>query len=164
MAYGIREGVKIIIYDRTTTSGTNRRNERTSRASVRSGRTLPYIDNNGGGNLQPKIMEENGFYEKMIKDSEGETSGVYLEQTSTFWYRKQLKGLSRALKAEQHDCGVVDKCRIRKLTPRETWRLMGFSDEEFDRAKAVNSDSQLYKQAGNSIVVSVLEEIFRRML
>lgn len=54
--------------------------------------------------------------------------------------------------------------RIRKLTPRECWRLMGFTDEEFDRAKAVNSDSQLYKQAGNSIVVNVLEAIFGQMI
>ena len=54
--------------------------------------------------------------------------------------------------------------RIRKLTPRECWRLMGFTDDEFDRAKAVNSDSQLYKQAGNSIVVNVLEAIFGQML
>lgn len=54
--------------------------------------------------------------------------------------------------------------RIRKLTPRETWRLMGFSDEDFDKAKQVNSDSQLYKQAGNSIVVNVLEAIFKEML
>ena len=50
-AYGMREGVKIIIYDRTRTSGTNRRNSRTSRQSVRSGRTLSYIDNNGWGQL-----------------------------------------------------------------------------------------------------------------
>lgn len=50
--------------------------------------------------------------------------------------------------------------RIRKLTPRECWRLMGFSDEDFDRASMVNSNSQLYKQAGNSIVVPVLEDLF----
>ena len=53
--------------------------------------------------------------------------------------------------------------RIRKLTPRECWRLMGFSDADFDKAAAVNTDAQLYKQAGNSIVVTVLEAIFRQM-
>jgi len=53
--------------------------------------------------------------------------------------------------------------RIRKLTPRETWRLMGFDDEDFDKAAQVNSNTQLYKQAGNSIVVNVLEEIFRNL-
>lgn len=58
----------------------------------------------------------------------------------------------------------MEQVRIRKLTPRECWRLMGFTDEDFDKAKEVNSDSQLYKQAGNSIVVQVLENIFREML
>lgn len=57
-----------------------------------------------------------------------------------------------------------ENLRIRKLTPRECWRLMGFDDEDFDKAKQVNSDSQLYKQAGNSIVVNVLEEIFKELL
>lgn len=54
--------------------------------------------------------------------------------------------------------------RIRKLTPRETFRLMGFSDENFDAAqKAGISNSQLYKQAGNSIVVDVLYYIYREL-
>lgn len=54
--------------------------------------------------------------------------------------------------------------RIRKLTPRECWRLMDFTDEDFEKAEAVNSNTQLYKQAGNSIVKNVLMEIFREML
>ena len=53
--------------------------------------------------------------------------------------------------------------RIRRLTPKECWRLMGFLDEEFEKAKQVNSDTQLYKQAGNSIVVNVLMEIFKNL-
>lgn len=53
---------------------------------------------------------------------------------------------------------------IRRLTPNEYWRLMGFTDEEFHKAEAVNSNTQLYKQAGNSIVVNVLVEIFRGLL
>lgn len=56
------------------------------------------------------------------------------------------------------------RTRIRKVTPKECWRLMGFTDEDFAKAQAVNSDSQLYKQAGNSIVVQVLEAIFSQML
>ena len=58
----------------------------------------------------------------------------------------------------------MENVRIRKLTPKECWRLMGFSDEDFEKAKQVNSDSQLYKQAGNSIVVDVLMAIFGEML
>nr|DAP06888.1 MAG TPA: Cytosine specific methyltransferase [Caudoviricetes sp.] len=58
----------------------------------------------------------------------------------------------------------VKQYRIRKLTPKECWRLMGFSDEDFEKAAAVNSNTQLYAQAGNSIVVNVLEAIFKNMI
>lgn len=61
-------------------------------------------------------------------------------------------------------CKVESRYRIRKLTPRECWRLMGFSDEDFDKAAAVNSNTQLYKQAGNSIVKNVLMAIFGKMV
>lgn len=54
--------------------------------------------------------------------------------------------------------------RIRKLTPRECWRLQGFTDDDFDRAAAGASNSQLYKMAGNSIAVPCLEAIFRNLL
>lgn len=54
--------------------------------------------------------------------------------------------------------------RIRKLTPKECWRLMGFADEDYEKAAQVCSPSQLYKQAGNSICVSVLEAIFKQLL
>lgn len=54
--------------------------------------------------------------------------------------------------------------RIRKLTPKECWKLMGFDDADFEKASQYNSNSQLYKQAGNSIVVDVLYYIFRQMI
>ena len=60
--------------------------------------------------------------------------------------------------------GVISDYRIRKLTPLECWRLMGFSDEDFRKAEKVNSNSQLYKQAGNSIVKNVLMAIFGQMI
>ena len=55
--------------------------------------------------------------------------------------------------------GVTDGYRIRKLTPRECWRLQGFPDWAFDKAQEVNSNSQLYKQAGNSVTVNVIAAI-----
>lgn len=85
------------------------------------------------------------------------------------------KGMIQTIKTSGDDVGVVVKgnyspsghidsnLRIRKLTPKECWRLMGFSDEDFEKASKVNSNSQLYKQAGNSIVVNVLEEIFKML-
>ena len=54
--------------------------------------------------------------------------------------------------------------RIRSLTPLECWRLMGFSDEDYKKAAKVNSEAQLYAQAGNAIVVDVLEAIFKQMI
>jgi DNA (cytosine-5)-methyltransferase 1 len=59
--------------------------------------------------------------------------------------------------------GNVNPSRIRKLTPRECWRLQGFPDWAFDKAQEVNSNSQLYKQAGNSVTVPVIYEIARRI-
>lgn len=59
--------------------------------------------------------------------------------------------------------GNIPNFRIRKLTPRECWRLMGIDDECFDKAQQVNSNSQLYKQAGNGIVVDVLYYIFKEL-
>lgn len=53
--------------------------------------------------------------------------------------------------------------RIRKLTPLECFRLMGFSDEDFSKVESINSNTQLYKQAGNSIVVDVIEEIYEQI-
>lgn len=59
---------------------------------------------------------------------------------------------------------LQENSRIRKLTPLECWKLMGFKDKQFHKAKSAGiSDSQLYKQAGNSIVVNVLEAIFKNL-
>ena len=64
--------------------------------------------------------------------------------------------------------GIIEQdknIRIRKLTPKECWRLMGFDDEDLEKAKQAGlSDTQLYKQAGNSIVVDVLFHIFKNLL
>lgn len=60
-------------------------------------------------------------------------------------------------------CKISD-LRIRKLTPKECWKLMGFSGKDFEKAKTTSSDNQLYKQAGNSIVVNVLEAIFKELI
>lgn len=59
---------------------------------------------------------------------------------------------------------ILKKTTIRKLTPKECWRLMGFDDTDFEKASAVCSNTQLYKQAGNSIVVNVIEKIFEKKI
>ncbi|MFI3162914.1 MAG: DNA (cytosine-5-)-methyltransferase [Bacillota bacterium] len=102
-------------------------------------------------------------------DSQGvvEIAGVYTDATERF-QRPPLEGLSRTLKSGCHDAGIVEDSenmlRVRKLTPRECLRLMGWKDEEIDKIKAAGiSNTQMYKQAGNGIVVQVLEAIFRSL-
>lgn len=83
-----------------------------------------------------------------------------------------VSGLSPCLRSKEpnqkidENDGILNKMeyKIRKLTPKECWRLMGFDDEDFEKAAKVNSNSQLYKQAGNSIVVNVLEAILNNLL
>lgn len=72
-------------------------------------------------------------------------------------------GVSKTLPTSDSQ-GVMDGYRIRKLTPKECWRLMGFDDVDFEKATKVCSNTQLYKQAGNSIVVNVLETILNNLL
>lgn len=73
-------------------------------------------------------------------------------------------GVSKTLATGDTMGTLTNDMRIRKLTPKECWRLMGFDDEDFEKAAKVNSNTQLYKQAGNSIVVNVLEGILRNLL
>lgn len=74
------------------------------------------------------------------------------------------KGIANTLLTGEEQAVVTEEFQIRKLTPRECWRLQGFPDWAFDRAKEVNSDSQLYKQAGNSVTVPVIHDIARRLV
>lgn len=124
----------------------------------------PTLNTCKGGNRMPKIIESNHskwkqkMYNKFITDSNGEISGVYTNQSEKFGYRPPMKGLSKTLKANANDAGVVEKQRVRKLTPKECYRLMGFNDTDIDNAYAMGvSDSQLYSQAGNSIVTNCVE-------
>ena len=65
---------------------------------------------------------------------------------------------------EQDICRIEPQYRIRKLTPLECWRLMDFKDEDFEKAAQVNSNTQLYKQAGNSIIRNVLVAILGQLI
>lgn len=67
------------------------------------------------------------------------------------------------LTAQDRHGVMTEGLKIRKLTPRECWRLQGFPDWAFDKAQAVNSNSQLYKQAGNSVTVNVIKAIAERL-
>lgn len=75
------------------------------------------------------------------------------------------ENISQCLTEPHHNSQrLFDGLRIRKLTPKECWRLMGFDDEDYEKAAKANSNTQLYKQAGNSIVVNVLMAIFKQLI
>lgn len=92
------------------------------------------------------------------------TLGGNYELTSRIYDPDYISPTVNTMQGGRHEPKVMLMNKVRKLTPRECWRLMDFTDEDFEKAQKVNSDSQLYKQAGNSIVVKVLEEIFKEML
>ena len=111
-------------------------------------------------------------YNKGYSNRKGENSGVLVAPTLTPDRIEKRQDGRRFKEAgepmftltAQDKHGIYDGCRIRKLTPRECWRLQGFPDWAFDKAKNAGiSDSQLYKQAGNSVTVSVVYEIARRL-
>ena len=122
----------------------------------------PACNTCGGGGLETKIMEGQ------------ETSGIIYEKPleRKGWHNKACEvlnpnGITTCIHTQSNNLLQKIKVdyRIRKLTPKECWRLMGFTDEAFDKAKQSGmSNSQLYKQAGNSIVVNVLEAIFKEIL
>lgn len=87
-----------------------------------------------------------------------------IDDTQGFDGVREYKDYSPTLRAARSGLKVNQDFRIRKLTPKECWRLMGFKDSDFEKAQKVNSNTQLYKQAGNSIVKQVLMAIFRQMI
>ncbi|MGN4714106.1 DNA cytosine methyltransferase [Bacillus cereus group sp. MYBK222-1] len=74
------------------------------------------------------------------------------------------KQIAQTLDTACNQATLLTDYRIRKLTPRECWRLQGFPDWAFDKAQEVNSDSQLYKQSGNSVTETVIHEIAKRLV
>lgn len=104
----------------------------------------PTINTCSGGGLQPKVIVQKarGFNSGNIYD-------VCTSITSHAWQENNF---------------LYNQYKVRKLTPKECWRLMDFSDEDFEKAEKVNSNTQLYKQAGNSIVVNVLVAILGQIL
>lgn len=125
----------------------------------------PTLSTMQGGNQEPKILQSNPVCVAMRgrnpTNPTDRTPGIELEQT----LEVNKNGTSNCLTSVQKDNLVLEKqYRIRKLTPRECWRLMDFSNEDFERAAEVNSNTQLYKQAGNSIVVNVLVAILGQLI
>lgn len=152
----------------------------------------PTVPTCGGGGIQPKIVEVKKLEAKTIcLNSKGGRNGVDGLQPSLQDRVYDPNGISTAITSsfmpnilevkqnaeyEKVSCptgfekfiyeidGELYLIRIRKLTPRECWRLMGFTDADYEKAASVVSNTQLYKQAGNSIVKQVLMAVFSQMV
>ena len=115
-----------------------------------------------GGGLEPKIRVKEatsqGYAEAQIGDS------VNLSHPNSKTRRGRVgKQIANTLLTGESQGVIEPDFRIRKLTPRECWRLQGFPDWAFDKAQEVNSNSQLYKQAGNSVTVNVIAAIAKEL-
>ena len=144
-----------------------KRNNPNSSRLYDSGGLSPTLNTCGGGNHEPLIIEAG----KMVYDDHSCTHQQDFVQ--------HYNGISRTIPAGTHastphllktyiDMNTQDlkgkKFRIRKLTPRECFRLMGVDDADIDKIQASGiSNSGQYKLAGNSIVVDVLFHLFRKM-
>lgn len=112
-----------------------------------------------GGGREPKVMvreaTKKGYDVATLGDS------INISQPNSKTRRGRVgHGIANTLVTGSEQATLTSGYRIRKLTPRETWRLQAFPDELFDKAQQAGlSDSQLYKQAGNSVTVNVIEYI-----
>lgn len=113
-------------------------------------------------NIKPKLINKDKRLKSLVDKTDFEEGEVLCLDT---YNQTTNPEVSQTLTEPHHNTHrLFDGYRIRKLTPRECFRLMGFSDTDFDKAKGAGiSDTQLYKQAGNSIVVNVLEAIFKNL-
>lgn len=117
----------------------------------------------GGGTQQIKVCESHivAMRGRNPDNPSDRTTGSQTEQR----LEVNMQGMSNCLTSVQKDNLLLERpqYRIRKLTPRECGRLMGVSDEDIDKMAEVNSNTQLYKQFGNSIVVDIMCAMFENL-
>lgn len=152
----------------------------------------PTIRTMQGGGLEPKIIQRGHGYNQggehdtaptLTSNSWQENNLLAIKEATSKGYSEATVGdsvnlshpnsstrrgrvgkqVANTLLTGEEQGVVTPNFRIRKLTPRECWRLQGFPDWAFDKARSVNSNSQLYKQAGNSVTVNVIEAIARKL-
>lgn len=147
--------------DRTVGSPTEQRLEPNSQGICNT-LTSVQKDNMVMESIKIKQATKDGYIECKV----GGVADLSFPSSTTRRGRVQDNGdtCPTLMSGEQDICKIESQYRIRKLTPRECWRLMNFSDEDFEKAAEVNSNTQLYKQAGNSIVRNVLVAIIGQMI
>lgn len=102
----------------------------------------------------------NNEVKKYIYNEKIDLTKIYSLNT----YNNSYRELAHTITTPHNVWFILQNKKIRKTMPIENWRLMGFDDKDFEKAEKVNSNAQLYKQAGNSIVVNVLENILKNLL
>lgn len=124
----------------------------------------PTLNTMQGGGREPKIAIKIKEATKQGYAIAEQGDSVNISHPNSKTRRGRVgKQIANTLLTGEEQAVVTDKIRIRKLTPRECWRLQGFPDYAFDKAQEVNSNSQLYKQAGNSVTVNVIAEIAKKL-
>ncbi|EOX9455055.1 DNA cytosine methyltransferase [Listeria monocytogenes] len=119
----------------------------------------PTLSTMQGGGQEPKVLLVREATKKGYAEA-AKYDGINLSMPESGTRRGRVgKQMTSTLDTGCQQGVVVEEIRIRKLTPRECWRLQGFPDWAFDAAAKVNSNSQLYKQAGNSVAVPVIVAI-----
>lgn len=122
----------------------------------------PTLNTMQGGGREPKILVKEATKQGYAVADVGDSIN-FSHPNSNPRRGRVGKNIANTLLTSDEQGVVLSDYKIRKLTPRECWRLQGFPDWAFDKAQAVNSNSQLYKQAGNSVTVNVIEEIAKRL-
>lgn len=146
----------VAIYSPTVCIGSTQKN-----AAVTDGSYAPTLTSS---------MGTGGGHVPMIDSESPKVIGGIGEKTSNngkqYFYQNRIcdSEVATAVATSLQPNYLDSAFRVRKLTPKECWRLMGFDDKSFEKAERVCSNTQLYKQAGNSIVVNVLERILENLL
>lgn len=130
---------------------------------------LDYVDLTNKENLYGKEPQNSHqewkqeMYKMYIDASAGVISGVYTNQSKSFGYRPPLKNLAKTIKALASDCGFVYGNQVRNYTAKEALMLMGYEQDDYNKMMKVVTEQKIKKQAGNSIVVNVVYEIFKQL-
>lgn len=115
------------------------------------------------------IMERNvsskyNLSEKMLNGMMNTNYNIYKLSNRLIPYNGKAHTIVARFSGAPQIVQDLDTNKLRTLTPKECWRLMGFSDNDFEKAAKANSNTQLYKQAGNSICVPVIQAIIKQLI
>ena len=163
---------KYFLSDKQLHSIKNSKHEHSARIHDIDGFSPTIMAKSGGGHepyIEMPIDDKYFLSDKMVESFTNHKERHKEKGTGFQWQPKEGDDIANALRANAALCPTdnslkTDQYKIRRLTPLECFRLQGFPDDAFFRAEKVNSDTQLYKQAGNSITTCVMVQLFKKIL